>query len=137
MKNRIIQALSSINYIGLWNTQFLCRIFMVLLRHMSQLLRHEVPYSDCSAEVLSLCLNPAFRRSDPMQVCTRGASLTGKKKNGWYLSDLQLTFFDNIPFFNSDLSFQVLSRIHSNAVIKLTFFVNKYTLLCHCVIFSS
>jgi hypothetical protein len=41
-------------------------------------LRHEVVYFDCTAEILSLRLNPASRRCDPMEACAQGASLTGK-----------------------------------------------------------
>jgi hypothetical protein len=42
-------------------------------------LRHEVAYFDCSAEILSLRLNPASRRCDPIEACAQGASLTGMK----------------------------------------------------------
>ena len=42
-------------------------------------LRHEVAYFDCSAEALSLCLNPASRRCDPMEACAHGASMMGMK----------------------------------------------------------
>ena len=45
----------------------------------SSVLRHEVAYFDCSVKVLSLCLNPASRRCDPMEACAQGASLTGMK----------------------------------------------------------
>jgi hypothetical protein len=42
-------------------------------------LRHEVAYFDCSAKVLSLCLNPASRRCDSMEACAQGAFLMGMK----------------------------------------------------------
>jgi hypothetical protein len=52
-------------------------------------LRHEVAYFDCSAKALSLCLNPASRRCDPMEACAQGASLTGMKPS-WQCAEVRL-----------------------------------------------
>ncbi len=42
-------------------------------------LRHEVAYPDCPVEVIGPCLDPGFRRCDPMEVSVHGAPMMGMK----------------------------------------------------------
>jgi len=68
-----LQVARLVRYHTILKAPFSCYILNV------SVLRHEVAYFDCSAEVLNLCLNPASRCCDPMEACAHGVSMMGMK----------------------------------------------------------
>ena len=81
--SKVFEVLKKLWYSGISQVVRFSDILNILL------LRHEVAYFDCSAKALSLCLNPASRRCDPMEACAQGASLTGMKPS-WQCAEVCL-----------------------------------------------